>query len=473
MAFLRYKQRGQKYYVYEVSNIWDKERKKYKQHSLYLGTASEKGGVYSKTSLLRLVSKSEKAIVDYGDSYALFSVLKSSGLQALLKDTLPQYESVTALVLYQLISGDAMSHYQNWAEGNFAQYLFPKINLTSQRISELLKKLGNHETEQKFFKEYIARFFQKRRGILIDSTALPSAMNSSLNSWGYSADGIDKKVGCLMLVDKESKLPIFFRAIPGEIADVSTLKSTFKEIELLGLKADQAIFDAGYFSESNIIYLCESGISFISRMPKSRKVFGELADKHKHNLEDIANTVQYGDRYVFLKSVEISLYGYQMFAHIILDPDKKAQDIKYLMKEALGNQNEQNDTNKKLEQAGILILISRHMVDQAEVLPSYYTRQSIEQIFGFAKSSNDLLPLRVHSEEALRGYLFLNFIVLILFIQVRNQLQEEFTTKQALIILRNLKAKIFDSEILLTELSKKQKTIFDLLNVTVPIIPGI
>lgn len=473
MAFLRYKQRGQKYYVYEVSNIWDKECKKYKQHSIYLGTASEKGGVYSKTSAADSVRKSEKTIVDYGDSYALTCVLKTSGLEALLKETLPEHESIIALVLYQLISGNAMSHYQNWAEGNFVQYLFPKINLNSQRISDLFKKLGKHETQQKFFKEYIARFFQKQHGILIDSTALPGSMNSSLNSWGYSANGIDKKVGCLMLVDKTSKLPIFFRAIPGEIADVSTLKATFKEIELLGLKADQAIFDAGYFSESNISYLCESQISFISRMPKARRIFGELADKHKQNIEDISNTVQYGDRYVFLKSVEISLYGYQMFAHIILDPDKRAQDIKYLMKDAIGNPSEQNDVNKKLEQAGILILISRHHLDQAEVLPSYYTRQSIEQIFGFAKSSNDLLPLRVHSEEALRGYLFLSFIVLILFIKVRGQLKDQFTPQQALVILRNLKAKIFDSEILLTELSKKQKTILSLLNITVPIKSGI
>ena len=66
--------------------------------------------------------------------------------------------------------------------------------------------------------------------------------------------------------------------------------------------------------------------------------------------------------------------------------------------------------------------------------------------------------------SALQGYLFLNFIVLILFIKVRGQLKEEFSPQQALIILRNLKAKIFDSEILLTELSKKQKTILALLN---------
>lgn len=471
MAFIRYKQRGQKWYAYEVSNVWDKERKKYKQHSLYLGVAEEKGGAYQKVEKSK--TQKEKAILDYGDSYALDKVLEYSGLKQLLKDSFVDHDQIMALVLYQLTQGSAMSHYSNWAEGNIVQQIFPTPNLTSQRISDLLKIMGNAEVQRKFFKAYIATFFKDKHGILIDSTALPSSINSFLNSWGYGAGGVDKKIGCLMLVDKNSKLPIFFRSIPGEIADVSTLEATLKEIKLLGLKAEHAIFDAGYFSESNITYLCQSEINFISRMPKSRKAFVELVTKHKHDLEDMKNAIQYGDRAVFMKSVSIELYGYKMFAHIILDPDKKAKDMKYLMFDALNNPAEKDDTQDKIAQAGMLILISSHALERTEILPSYYTRQSIEQIFGFAKSSNDLLPLRVHSELAINGYLLLGFIALILFVLVRQKLSEKFTVEQALLILRNLKAKIFDSSLIIAEASKKQKNILELLGCTVPTSSGI
>ena len=377
MAFIRYKQRGQKWYAYEVSNVWNKERKKYKQHIVYLGVAEENGGTYKKA--VKSTSPKEKVILDYGDSYALNKVLESSGLKQLLKDCFVDHDQIMALVLYQLAQGGAMPHYQNWSEGNIVQQIFPTPNLTSQRISDLLKIMGKAEVQRKFFKAYIAAFFKDKHGVLIDSTALPSNINSSLNSWGYGAGGVDKKVGCLMLVDKASKLPIFFRSIPGEIADVSTLEATFKEIKLLGLKAEHAIFDAGHFSETNITYLCQMKINFISRMPKSRKVFAELVNKHKRNLEDMSNAIQYGDRVVFMKSVKIKLYGYKMFAHIILDPDKKAKDMKYLMLDALSNPTEKSDTQEKIAQAGMLILISSNSLDRAEVLPSYYARQSIEQ----------------------------------------------------------------------------------------------
>jgi len=120
MSFVRYKQRGQKWYVYEVSNIWDKELKKYKQHNVYLGVAQKHGGPYKKSEEKSLVSR-EKAILDYGDSFALDKVLETSGLKQLLKDCFVEHDQIMALVLYQLIQGQAMSHYHNWAEGNIVQ----------------------------------------------------------------------------------------------------------------------------------------------------------------------------------------------------------------------------------------------------------------------------------------------------------------------------------------------------------------
>ena len=65
----------------------------------------------------------------------------------------------------------------------------------------------------------------------MDSTALPSAINSGINAFGYSSGNIEQNVTCLMLVDKKSKLPIYFRSIGGDISDISTLKTTVAEIK--------------------------------------------------------------------------------------------------------------------------------------------------------------------------------------------------------------------------------------------------
>ena len=104
-------------------------------------------------------------------------------------------------------------------------------------------------------------------------------------------------------------------------------------------------------------------------------------------------------------------------------------------------------------------------------MSSYYERQTLEQIFGFAKHNNNILPLRVHSEQAVRGYLMLAFLALIVFVTMRQRLK--MPMDHALLILRNLKAKIFASDIVVQEVNRKVKNIFELLGVIMPTGTGI
>ena len=46
MSFIRCMPRGKKWYVYEITTVWDKVNKKYKQKAVYLGSSTEKNGPY-------------------------------------------------------------------------------------------------------------------------------------------------------------------------------------------------------------------------------------------------------------------------------------------------------------------------------------------------------------------------------------------------------------------------------------------
>jgi transposase len=201
-----------------------------------------------------------------------------------------------------------MYNCSDWIEGNIANKLFPSAQIKSQDISRLINMLGKQEMQQLFFKNYVSKFFPEKTGLLIDSTALPSAINSSINAFGYTPDGIKENVTCLMLVDKASKLPIYFRAIGGDISDNSTLKTTIIEIKKLGLTASYAILDAGYCSKDNINYLCKEDIDFVTRLPKSHSIFYQLIDEVKF-VESRINATKYGDRVVFIEVIEKKYMG--------------------------------------------------------------------------------------------------------------------------------------------------------------------
>jgi transposase len=71
----------------------------------------------------------------------------------------------------------------------------------------------------------------------------------------------------------------------------------------------------------------------------------------------------------------------------------------------------------------MFILISSEKIEPAEVMPLYYTRQVVEQIFDTSKNSTDLLPIRVHSEESFRGHLLLNVMATVVHLSINKLLK--------------------------------------------------
>lgn len=288
------------------------------------------------------------------------------------------------LACFQICQGSAMYNCQQWLEGNIAQKLFFQAKVSSQAISKLIKKLGNQASQIKFFKDYIAKFFPAKRDILIDSTALPSAINSSINAFGYANGSIQKNVSCLMLVDQETKLPIYFHAIGGDVADVSTLKTTIGELKQLGLVSDRAILDAGFCSKENLQFMCQEQINFVTRLAKTHRVFTELIEEAAGAMELSKNAICYADKVVFIKSRQLNLYGHQVYVHIVMDPAKKSRDRHSLLKNRLQEEltpQEHQELDNKLKNAGFFILVSSQHVEREDILPAYYIRQSIEQFW--------------------------------------------------------------------------------------------
>ncbi len=115
---------------------------------------------------------------------------------------------------------------------------------------------------------------------------------------------------------------------------------------------------------------------------------------------------------------------------------------------------------------GVMILVSSFEIPRSDVVPTYYARQTVEMLFGFSKDDlGILLPLRVHSEQRMQGFLLLQFLCLIAFTRMRNKLGTEYTVEEALLSLRNLKAKVFESGIVVGELTREQKEIMKKLGV--------
>lgn len=468
MTFIKMEKRGKKEYAYEITSFWDKKLKTSRQKKKYLGIVIDKEKkIFKKYSR----KESEKLIIDFGDTYLLEKFFEKSSLNNLIDDVFEDCSNVVrALVFYKLCYPSAMRYCQRWFEGNYAKIRFPHVNLSSQRISDFLKLIGEEELQRKFFCKYIPTFPNTQKGIIIDATSLPNQIHIPLTMWGRSGEEIDKQIRFLLVVDKESEEPLFFRHYAGNIVDVSTLHNTISELRKFGVKKTYTYLDAGFFSEDNIIELYAEKINFLTRLPSIRCLYKELIKSEIMNLESYENVVRYGKRGLFIKQKKIKLFGRKAFAHIVLDPERKGRETKNLIINVIDEKNKQDakELEYMFKTRGVMILVSSFRMDKKEVVPAYYIRQTAEKMFGFSKDDLDFLPLGVHSEETLRGLLFLQFMSLVAFVKLKKKLGKDHTVEEFLLTMRNLKGKVYDDEIIIGEMTKQQKLLAEKLEIIVP-----
>ena len=465
MSFIRYKKFGNKEYAYEVTSYWDPEKKKPRQKTKYLGVVVDKEKkIFKKKSRERR----EKLILDFGDTYFLNQFINRVTFFENLKK-----EMFLALIFYRLCYPSAMRYARMWYEGNIVRKFFD-VDISSQRISEFLEEIGDESIQREFFKEYI-RQITPSEGIVIDTTALPNQINIPRSAWGWHNEEIEKQIKLLLVIDRSTSLPLFFRYIAGNIVDVSTLKATVEELKKYGVSRYFVILDAGFFSEENIKELYNEEIQFLIRLPSLRKLYKRLIVEESRELESYRNAVRYGRRVLFVKQREVELFGKRVYAYVVLDPERKGREMRRTLLKVMDEieEGEEEEMEYILMKKGVMILISSSELDRENVISLYYTRQIAEKLFGFSKDDLNLLPLRVHKEETLRGYLFLQFASLVVYSLLKRELGRDYTVEEVLLTLRNLKCKVYEDEIIVQELTKQQRKIFEKFGIMVPKSVGI
>jgi len=186
---------------------------------------------------------------------------------------------------------------------------------------------------------------------------MPNQIHFPFNEWRYNDGGIDKQIKLLFVIDRKSSLPVYFRYLPGNIVDVSSLSTTVEELKKFGVKSSFVLVDAGFFSEINIKGLYTENIEFLTRLPSKIKLYKDLVKQEVQDIETFKNAVKYGKRALFVKQKKIDLYGKEVYAYIIQDPERKGQETKKLLINALDeNETDEDSVKYELLKSGLLFL---------------------------------------------------------------------------------------------------------------------
>ena len=474
-----YNSRGQRYAKVPASSYREGGKVKKRDDGIYLGRvidedknvffSSERGiftydpltGVFDQadesysSDLSDDQRKRSRICLDFGDSFFVNELISSCGYSDVI-NSLPyrNKDTLNAMIQYYILQDKANDHASIWYDGSFAQMLFPKANLTSQRISDFLKSIGKREAVEQFFASHIHWIKENvcsDPAILIDSTGLPNSIHFPLTAISNHNGKISREARMTTVIQRDSGYPLMFRITPGNINDISTITRSINDLNVHDIETDFVLMDAGYFTDDNVDSLYAAGIDFITRLPeRNRSLYNEILLKGQDKLIKQENLVRYNNRAVYITRVDCKL-GKQKndgFAYLGYDVDRASDETHKAVKKLAAKKLNNEQFQKTMDRAGLFIIVGSLPYQTDEILPVYYIRQTIEQYFDISKGSSKLTPLRIHSEQALYGHLVLSMIAATINIRIMNTIKQYHDDRDSLFMsLHNQKCVVYRTQI--------------------------
>ena len=425
--------------------------------------------------------KKPTLILDFGDSYFLSQLIRNIKYDEVIEAIgYKNSDTIYSMIMFYILTNYSCMHCNTWYEGNFAKILYPNADLHSQRISEFLKFLGREDVRQKFFRahiEWLKKNICNDPAIVIDSTGLPNDIDIELPNVSNHNGKISNEVRMVSAVQRDSGYPLIFRAIPGNINDVSTLSTTITTLGEYSVNTDFTLLDAGYVSDKNIDKLYEANIDFVARLPEKLKNLHKfIVESGSSDLKTSNNLIEFMGRFVYVKEVECRVGTKQNTAYAFLCYDvAAASDENYktianaqkLSKKKLKEKH--SDFHKIFESSGIFIILSSLPFKREEILNVYYNRLIVEQYFDLGKGLSRLIPLRVHSEDRVLGHLLLCQIAATINLYVQKTLELSYNNSVELYLgLRNQKCTVYSTRIITNEAQSSATILYDKFKIKYP-----
>ncbi|MHC1758105.1 MAG: IS1634 family transposase [Negativicutes bacterium] len=528
LVYLKNKKNGVTY-VYESSGYWDKEKQQARNNRTCIGKLDPVTGklVPSKSAVEKIIPAPKQPgpvpSVEckrsfYGATYLFDSIGEKLGIVKDLKNCFPESDKQILSLAYYLIMEDRnpLSRFPKWATTHLHPF---GANIPSQRSSELFAAI-TEDAKQNFFVLQGKRRLEKEY-LAYDTTSISSYSQTIKQvKWGHNKDHDPlPQINLALLFGEESRLPVYYRKLPGNLADVKTIQKLLADIDFLQLEKVKLVMDRGFYSEENINALYQKHFKFLIAGRISLKFIQDKLDEvrdtmrsrsnysSKYRLSYYSSTIDWNYSELKKRSQVIEPGERRMYLHLFHN-DQRATDDKIAFHELLDRLEEEllsgkrtpeheklyakyfviNETpvrgmslipkqeaiDKAQKNYGYFALLSNGIKDPLEALEIYRSKDLIEKAFGNLKERLNMRRTSVSSDENLEGKLFVQFIALIYLSYIKKVMSEKnlfknYTLQELLDELDIIEC--FDQpgrKSRVGEMTKKQMELYALFDVATP-----
>ena len=517
-------------YVYEAEGRWDSEKRQSRGERKCIGKLDPATGelVLSKRSKAETASRPAQTgpvptlVCNrrfYGATYLFDAIGEKLGLAEDLAACFPDLHRQILSIAYYLILEDRnpLSRFPRWATTHVHPY---GEDIPSQRSSELFASV-DEDSKQRFFRRLSKRRLEKEY-LAYDTTSV-SSYSKSLKQVRYGHNKEHEplqQINLALLFGEGSRLPVYYRKLPGNITDVRTIRNLLADIDFLEPDNQVSlVMDRGFYSEENINALYRNHYKFLIAARTGLKlvqsgldaVRGTLASRpnysSRYKLYYTSGTVDWKYTETKPRSGKVETGTRRMYLHLFYN-DQRATDDKNDFNDMLDQlENElvtgsRKPENEKLydkyyeirdtpargisltpkqsaideaeKDYGYFALLSNGIKDPLEALNVYRSKDMIEKAFGNLKERLSLRRTSVWSSDTLEGKLFVQFIALIYLSYIKKAMNDhdlfgKYTLQELLDDLDVIERyELPARRHRIGEMTKKQEELYGYFDVAVP-----
>jgi transposase len=450
-------------YLYEDESYWDRE----KGYSTHKRTCIGKKGadgeaIYNtyyrnREKMHQLAAEVKKPnevsnTTFVGETMILDKVTRDTGVSRVLTESFGENDAckIIALSYYQICRGKALSNAEDWLE----QRGLGNMGLSSQRVSELLERLKQDKVNT-FFQLWAGEHAEKGSQLFDLTSVSTYGKRNPYAEYGYNRDRENlEQINLALLTSCGSGLPMWYQVLPGSMSDKVILDQVLSMMKKMEVPRFTFVGDRGFYSDYNLELLSREGYKFTIPVPSNVAWQKKLIAEHRDTLVRPGNLIEQNGSIMYGKTIYKTTPAHgRTWYHLYFDPARKDKIIAsfmqklralkdeleadklveshrtmyeryFIVKETpvrgrLVNYNDEAIQEFINSDSCYWVLISTSAKTAVQALEQYRERNGVELYFDDEKNLLDLRRLKNHSEQTIKGKIFVTFISLIILARLR------------------------------------------------------
>ncbi len=441
------------YYLYRIRNTWDKERRRHRKVTEeYLGSITPDGLVEPKHKLI-LKRLQQISVKEYGASSLLMGI--SADIRDALKGSFQEWREIFVFSCMRLIHNTPIKNLEFHYSESFLSEMMRDVATYPKHIGEMLRSVG---MDRSAMESFMKRFLPKSRYLAIDLTHVFSLSENVISAvLGHDPDEKHlPMVELLLLFNLEEHEPSYFRMLSGSITSVMALAATADEA---GLSDVVLVADTGFYSSKNIREMEERHIHYIIPLKRNSMLIPYDIEMKRYFM--------FEDRPVWYSHVTGNRRVY-----LFRDPSLRAEEEKDFLRRSEGKRGAVASFHRSERRMGTIALITDLNVSGEILYDMMKSRVEIEQAYDTFKNTLNADRTYMRDDNAMRGWMFVNFIALMLHYRIYNILRKKdmlrkYSPRDVLDHLQRVSKLKIGDEWKISEIPKKSRDIIDELGIPI------